>query len=182
MTRIPSSLLALALLPVVAFASEIADWPTWRHDAMRSGGDGARLARPIVAALDAESGEAGAGVRLSFPAVRGPIVRAGGRGRTGVCALEYRGFGHGVRFGRRGTGCNRFLGSDLLVTFRSALACFLDLNTQQRTYLSSMRSGCTNSILPAAALPCGWRCAARGRGARSIRAMPRLPAVNTPAV
>lgn len=54
--------------------------------------------------------------------------------------------------GGRGTGCNRFVGSDALITFRSALACFLDLDTKQRTYLSSTRPGCTNSMIPAAGL------------------------------
>lgn len=54
--------------------------------------------------------------------------------------------------GGRGTGCNRFVGSDALISFRSALACFLDLETSQRTYLSSTRSGCTNSMIPAAGL------------------------------
>lgn len=51
--------------------------------------------------------------------------------------------------GGRGTGCNRFIGSDALLTFRSALACVYDLKTGKRTYLSSIRSGCTNGMLPA---------------------------------
>ena len=54
--------------------------------------------------------------------------------------------------GGRGTGCNRFVGSDALLTFRSALACVMDLETKQRTYLSSTRPGCTNSMIPAAGL------------------------------
>ena len=54
--------------------------------------------------------------------------------------------------GGRGTGCNRFVGSDALITFRSALACFLNLETKERTYLSSTRPGCTNSMIPAAGL------------------------------
>lgn len=54
--------------------------------------------------------------------------------------------------GARGTGCNRFVGSDALITFRSALACFLNLETKERTYLSSTRPGCTNSMIPAAGL------------------------------
>lgn len=54
--------------------------------------------------------------------------------------------------GSRGTGCNRFVGSDALITFRSALACFLNLETKERTYLSSTRPGCTNSMIPAAGL------------------------------
>ncbi|MFN7563114.1 MAG: PQQ-binding-like beta-propeller repeat protein [Prosthecobacter sp.] len=54
--------------------------------------------------------------------------------------------------GGRGTGCNRFVGSDALVTFRSALACYLDLEKNERTYLSSTRPGCTNSMIPAAGL------------------------------
>ena len=54
--------------------------------------------------------------------------------------------------GARGTGCNRFVGNDALVTFRSALACYLDLETNERTYMSSTRPGCTNSMIPAAGL------------------------------
>lgn len=56
------------------------------------------------------------------------------------------------QIGGRGTGCNRVVGSDALVTFRSALACVLDLSTQKRTYLSSTRSGCTNGMIPAGGL------------------------------
>lgn len=54
--------------------------------------------------------------------------------------------------GGRGVGCNRYVGSDALVTFRSASACFLDLGTKERTYFSSTRPGCTNSMIPAAGL------------------------------
>lgn len=54
--------------------------------------------------------------------------------------------------GGRGTGCGRFVGSDALLTFRSALACVLDLKAQKRIYLGSTRSGCTNSMVPAAGL------------------------------
>ncbi|MFZ5831664.1 MAG: PQQ-binding-like beta-propeller repeat protein [Planctomycetota bacterium] len=57
--------------------------------------------------------------------------------------------------GGRGTGCNRFVGSDALVTFRSALACVLDFESGERTYLSSTRSGCTNGMLPAAGILSG---------------------------
>ena len=56
------------------------------------------------------------------------------------------------QIGGRGTGCNRVVGSDAIVTFRSALACVLDLDTQKRTYLSSTRSGCTNGMIPAGGL------------------------------
>jgi hypothetical protein len=56
------------------------------------------------------------------------------------------------QIGGRGTGCNRVVGSDALVTFRSALACVLDLRAQKRTYLSSTRSGCTNGMIPAGGL------------------------------
>jgi outer membrane protein assembly factor BamB len=53
---------------------------------------------------------------------------------------------------RGGTGCNRFVGSDALLTFRSALACVVNLASNERTYLSSTRPGCTNSMIPAAGL------------------------------
>ena len=56
------------------------------------------------------------------------------------------------QIGGRGTGCNRVVGSDALVTFRSALACVLDLSTQKRTYLSSTRTGCSNGMIPAGGL------------------------------
>ncbi|HEY2573236.1 MAG TPA: hypothetical protein VGH65_04175, partial [Verrucomicrobiaceae bacterium] len=51
--------------------------------------------------------------------------------------------------GGRGTGCNRFVGSDALITFRSALACVMSLDSRKRYYLSSTRPGCTNSMIPA---------------------------------
>ena len=54
--------------------------------------------------------------------------------------------------GGRGTGCNRFIGSDALITFRSALACVMNLDSKERTYLTSTRPGCTNSMIPAAGL------------------------------
>jgi outer membrane protein assembly factor BamB len=54
--------------------------------------------------------------------------------------------------GGRGVGCNRYVGSDALVTFRSASACYLDLTTKERSYFSSTRSGCTNNMIPAAGL------------------------------
>lgn len=54
--------------------------------------------------------------------------------------------------GGRGTGCNRFIGSDALITFRSALACVMNLDNKERTYLTSTRPGCTNSMIPAAGL------------------------------
>ncbi len=54
--------------------------------------------------------------------------------------------------GGRGTGCNRFIGSDALITFRSALACVMNLGNKERTYLTSTRPGCTNSMIPAAGL------------------------------
>jgi len=56
------------------------------------------------------------------------------------------------KVGGRGTGCNRFVGSDALITFRSALACYLNLETKERTYFSSTRPGCSNSMIPAAGL------------------------------
>ena len=56
------------------------------------------------------------------------------------------------QIGGRGIGCNRVVGSDALLTFRSALACVLDLGTQQRIYLSSTRTGCTNGMIPAGGL------------------------------
>ena len=56
------------------------------------------------------------------------------------------------KVGGRGVGCNRYVGSDALITFRSASACFLDLETKERTHLSSTRPGCTNNMIPAAGL------------------------------
>ena len=44
------------------------------------------------------------------------------------------------------------MGSNALLTFRSALACVLDIKTQKRIYLSSTRSGCTNSMISVAGL------------------------------
>ena len=51
--------------------------------------------------------------------------------------------------GVRGTGCNRVVGSDALLTFRSAIAAFIDLESNERNYFSCTRSGCTNSMIPA---------------------------------
>lgn len=85
-------------------------------------------------------------VRFESPTVTGELVIFGDGKiadlRTGAPAGPQQ-------IGVRGTGCNRVVGSDALLTFRSAIAAYIDLDSEQRNYFSCTRSGCTNSMIPA---------------------------------
>ncbi len=53
------------------------------------------------------------------------------------------------KFDRRGHHCNHAVASENLLTFRSDIATYVDLNTLKTSSFPGFRSGCTNSLVPA---------------------------------
>ncbi|MFK5921897.1 MAG: PQQ-binding-like beta-propeller repeat protein [Verrucomicrobiota bacterium] len=53
------------------------------------------------------------------------------------------------KFDRNGHHCNHAIASENLLTFRSDVATYVDLNTLNTSAFPGFRSGCTNSLLPA---------------------------------
>lgn len=49
-------------------------------------------------------------------------------------------------------GCNRAIGAQYMVLIRDAHASYFDLSTCRQTYFRGVRSGCTNSLIPAGGL------------------------------
>ena len=85
-------------------------------------------------------------VRFESPTVTGELVIFGDGKISDLMTGKPSG---PQQIGVRGTGCNRVVGSDALLTFRSAIAAYIDLDSEQRSYFSCTRSGCTNSMIPA---------------------------------